>query len=341
MNSIFHNDALYIAQCRNYSMVYFEKITPQMVENSTSNMTLEMPDTQLVFHPIYSQLSLPFKHRFPIDKYIGIRMKLEELGVQKKHFHEPEPISIEQVKQVFDPNYVEAFVSGNLDAKAMRRIGFPWSEQLVKRTLTAVGGTLLTAKLALEYGKAINLTGGYHHGFANFGSGFCIINDLYLSALSMLEKPDIDKVLIFDCDVHQGDGTAKLASQNAQVYTVSLHGEKNFPHRKQVSDMDFPLMKGTKDSEYLDTVESALLLAFNQCRPDAVIYDAGVDIHENDDLGHLQISTEGILQRDSLVFQKCEAVGVPVAAVIGGGYNRDVSKLIEAHLQLFKAAQVF
>ena len=296
--------------------------------------------TPLVFHPIYSQLSLPTKHRFPIEKYQGIRDKLGALQVPDSDFYQPQPVLVENLCQVFNPVYVRQLSQGTLDPKAMRRIGFPWSEQLIQRSLTAVGGTILAAKLALEHGKALNLTGGYHHAFANYGSGFCLFNDLYLAALSMLQTKDIDKVLIFDCDVHQGDGTAKLASNNPQIYTVSIHGEKNFPVRKQVSDLDFNLSKGTQDTEYLDTVDQALNLALTTFQPDAVIYDAGVDIHINDDLGHLNITTEGVYQRDCLVFAACEQKGLPIAAVIGGGYQRDIAALVDAHLQLFKAAKV-
>lgn len=295
----------------------------------------------LVFHPIYSQLDLPARHRFPIEKYQGIKDKLVSYGVAEECFHQPQAIDIERLQSVYDPLYIQQLISGNLDPKAMRRIGFPWSEQLIQRTLTAAAGTVLTAELALKTGKALNLTGGYHHAFANFGSGFCMVNDLYLAALTMLEQPNIDKVLIFDCDVHQGDGTAKLAANNTSVYTVSLHGEKNFPYRKQISDLDFPIAKATTDSEYLDTVEQALAMALNYSQPDAVIYDAGVDIHENDDLGHLLISTEGVLKRDMMVFDACEKHKLPVAAVIGGGYQRDIDALVEVHLQLFKAAGVF
>jgi acetoin utilization deacetylase AcuC-like enzyme len=295
----------------------------------------------LVFHPIYSQLQLAIKHRFPIQKYQGIRDKLAQQGVADSCFHPPSKVDTGYLKQVFNPIYVEDLLHNRLDEKVMRRIGFPWSAQLIERTLTAVGGTLLTAELALQHGKALNLTGGYHHAFADFGSGFCLFNDLYLAALQMLQSRGIDKVLIFDCDVHQGDGTAKLAEGNQQVYTVSIHGEKNFPHRKQSSDMDFPLPKGTSDNVYLETVDCALHLAINSFQPDAIIYDAGVDIHVNDDLGHLHISSEGILQRDKLVFELCEQKGLPIAAVIGGGYQRDISALVDVHLQLFKAAGVF
>lgn len=295
----------------------------------------------LVFHPIYSQLDLPVRHRFPIQKYQGIYDALLTNHVSEAWFLTPNQISVDDLKHVYNPEYVKQLTQGQLDPKAMRRIGFPWSEQLVTRTMTAVGGTVLTAQQALKHGKALNLTGGYHHAFANYGSGFCMFNDLYLAALSMLQDTNIDKVLIFDCDVHQGDGTAKLAENNAQVFTVSVHGEKNFPHRKQVSNMDFPLPKGTQDEQYLDTVDCALNLAINSFQPDAVIYDAGVDVHVDDDLGHLVISTDGVYQRDAMVFDLCQQKGFPIAAVIGGGYQRDIDALVNVHLQLFKAAKVF
>lgn len=291
----------------------------------------------LVFHPIYSQLDLPYRHRFPIEKYQGIYNELIAQGVCIDDFHLPAPLEPSYLSQVYDENYITELCTGHLDPKAMRRIGFPWSEQLIKRTFTAAAGTVLTAQLALEYGTALNLTGGYHHAFADFGSGFCMINDLYLAARSMLNKPGIDSVLIFDCDVHQGDGTAKLAQNDNDIFTVSLHGEKNFPHRKQISDMDIGFAKGTGDAEYLDVVDSALHLAFIQCQPDAVIYDAGVDIHIDDDLGHLAITTAGVLARDQMVYAKCAAAGVPVAAVIGGGYQRDIDALVDVHMQLFHA----
>ncbi len=295
----------------------------------------------LVFHPIYSQLELPIRHRFPIEKYVGIRNALTSNGVPSNHFKQPLPVDVNKVKSVYDPTYIHQLINNQLHPKAMRRIGFPWSQQLIDRTLTAVGGTILTSQLALQHGKSINLTGGYHHAFANFGSGFCLINDLYLAALSMLQNDTINNVLIFDADVHQGDGTAKLASNNQHVFTVSIHGEKNFPHRKQVSNLDFPLPKGTTDELYLDTVDNALNKAFDGFKPDAVIYDAGVDIHCHDDLGHLDISTQGVLARDTRVFDYCKRKGIPIAAVIGGGYQRNIEALVNVHLQLFIAAGVF
>jgi acetoin utilization deacetylase AcuC-like enzyme len=294
----------------------------------------------LVFDPIYSQLVLPKKHRFPIEKYQGIKDQLVALGVNEDTFFNPSQISIEELKAVHQSQYVDSFISGSISEKAIRRLGLPWSEQFVKRTLTAVGGTVLASELALENGMALNLTGGYHHAFSDFGSGFCVFNDIIISANAMLKSNKIDCVLAFDCDVHQGDGTALLASGNDSIYTVSLHCDKNFPARKQQSNMDFPLAKGMSDDEYLHTVDCALNVAFSTSVPDAVIYDAGVDVHEFDDLGYLNITTEGVLERDKLVLDMCKKKGVPVAAVIGGGYQRNVSDLVNVHLQLFRAAGV-
>jgi acetoin utilization deacetylase AcuC-like enzyme len=294
----------------------------------------------LVFHPIYSQLSLPTRHRFPIEKYQGIRDALALQGVEDKYFHQPEPLAKTLLYDYYEHNYINALLEGSLDAKAMRRIGFPWSQQLIQRTLTAVAGTCLTAKLAIEYGKALNLTGGYHHAFADFGSGFCLFNDLYLAAKTMQSYRHIDTVMIIDLDVHQGDGTAKLAQNDPSVFTLSLHGEKNFPHRKQISDLDFGLPKGALDDEYLTTLEQALTIAFRQFQPDAIIYDGGVDIHENDDLGLLNVTTDGVFTRDKMVFDTADKNGVPIAAVIGGGYQRDIAALVDVHLQLYRAAGV-
>ncbi|MEC7528674.1 MAG: histone deacetylase [Pseudomonadota bacterium] len=294
----------------------------------------------LVFHPIYSQLDLPERHRFPIEKYVGIRDALTARGIETSRFITPEPISDDELIRYYSSEYVDALTTGTLDPKAMRRIGFPWSLQLIERTRTAVAGTRLTAQLALEAGKALNLTGGYHHAFSDFGSGFCLFNDLYIAAKTMQQDKNIDNVLIVDLDVHQGDGTAKLAENDSDIFTLSIHGEKNFPYRKQHSDIDIGLAKGTEDDEYLTVLEQALTIALRQFQPDAIIYDAGVDVHINDDLGHLHITTEGVYQRDCLVFNMAERLGVPIAAVIGGGYQRDIDALVDVHLQLYRAAGV-
>lgn len=292
----------------------------------------------LIFHPIYSQLELPAGHRFPVGKYQGIFDRLRQHGVGLSHFVRPKSLTAGQIEGFHCPVYLKHFVNGTLDAAAIRRIGFPWSPQLVTRTFTAVAGTVLAGVLALDKGRAINLTGGYHHAFRDYGSGFCIVNDLYLCALNLLSRPGIRRVLIFDCDVHQGDGTASLAQGHEGILTVSIHGEKNFPFHKQTSDLDVALPAGVQDEEYLECVDRTLAQVIASFRPDAVIYDAGADIHRNDDLGHFDISDEGVLARDRLVFDHCDRSGLPVAAVIGGGYQRDVSALVNVHFQLFRAA---
>lgn len=294
----------------------------------------------LIFDPIYSQLDLPERHRFPIDKYRTLRDLLLSLGAAPTQFLRPKALRPETLGGVLCTDYIGRFASGELDRRAMRRIGFPWSEQLVKRTFTAVGGTILAGVLSLERGRAINLTGGYHHAFYDYGAGFCIVNDLYLSALNLIQNHGVERVLIFDCDVHQGDGTASLASARDDIFTVSVHGEKNFPFRKQQSDLDVALPQGAGDDVYLCAVEAALEKALSAFRPDAVIYDAGADVHADDDLGHFELSTQGVYQRDQLVLERCSSLDLPVSAVIGGGYQRDMAALSDVHLQLFRAAGV-
>ncbi len=294
----------------------------------------------LIFDPIYSQLDLPERHRFPIDKYRTLRDLLLTLGAAPTQFLRPKALRPDTLNGVLCADYIGRFVSGTLDRQAMRRIGFPWSEQLVRRTFTAVGGTILAGVLSLERGRAINLTGGYHHAFYDYGAGFCIVNDLYLSALNLIQNQGVKRVLIFDCDVHQGDGTASLARGRDDICTVSVHGEKNFPFRKQQSDLDVALPQGAGDDMYLSAVEAALGQALSDFKPDAVIYDAGADVHADDDLGHFELSTQGVYQRDQLVLERCAALGLPVSAVIGGGYQRDMAALSDVHLQLFRAAGV-
>ena len=172
----------------------------------------------LVFHPIYSQLALPARHRFPIQKYQSLKDKLIKSGVVEDSFWRPLPIEYAKINAAHSAFYVDSFLNGTINDKAIRRIGMPWSEQFVQRTLHAVGGTVLASQLAMEHGVALNLTGGYHHAFFDAGSGFCVFNDIILSAKEMLKKPGIDRVLAFDCDVHQGDGTALLASEDSSIY---------------------------------------------------------------------------------------------------------------------------
>lgn len=296
----------------------------------------------LFFDPIYSQLNLPARHRFPIQKYQALADRAKDAYSTQITFNAPtSSIALERLNRIHSATYCDAFLSGEIDSKAMKRIGFEWSEQFVKRTLTAVSGTIGAAECAAEQGIAINLTGGYHHAHSEFGSGFCVFNDLALAADNLIDKALANRVLIFDTDVHQGDGTATCVQHRPDIFSCSIHCEKNFPARKQQSDWDIGLEKACDDGVFLATVEQALLRCINGFKPDFVIYDAGVDIHQDDDLGLLNITTAGIAKRDELVFSKCKQYGLPVMAVIGGGYQRDISALTDLHFQLITAAVNF
>ncbi|HHF2912122.1 histone deacetylase [Vibrio parahaemolyticus] len=297
-----------------------------------------------IYHPIYSQLELPEGHRYPIMKYQYLYESVlvhMEKGNWKEHvqFFQPEALTVEEVKRVHDQEYVELLVSGNMPAARMRRIGFPWSESLITRTLTSAAGTVLTAKKALEYGVAIHLSGGYHHAHKEFGSGFCLFNDLVIAARQALEVENVDKVLIIDSDVHHGDGTATLCHDEPDIITLSFHCDKNFPARKPQSDLDVPLVRGTGDEDFLMAFKEVVDMALNLHRPDLVIYDAGVDIHQDDELGYFDVSTQGILERDRFLMQTVKSRGIPVAAVVGGGYRTNHADLVPIHLQLINAAK--
>jgi acetoin utilization deacetylase AcuC-like enzyme len=228
-------------------------------------------------------------------------------------------------------DYLQRFIHNRQNPAEIRRMGLPWSEGLVRRTLISPNGTLLTAKLALKSGIACHLAGGTHHAHRDFASGFCILNDLALTALTLLAQEKVRRVLIFDCDVHQGDGTANILMDEPRAFTCSVHCEKNFPARKARSNMDVEIAKGAGDDEYLTSVEEAFARAVDASQPDLVLYDAGVDIYEHDPLGLLNISLAGIRQRDRIILQMCKKLGLPVATVIGGGYDDDRHALARRH----------
>jgi acetoin utilization deacetylase AcuC-like enzyme len=238
-------------------------------------------------------------------------------------------------------NYIERFVSGTFDDKEIRRMGLPWSEGLVKRSLISPNGTLLTANLALNNGMACHLAGGTHHAHYDFASGYCILNDLAITALTLLEQGKVKRALIFDCDVHQGDGTATILSDVKEITSCSIHCEKNFPHRKAKSDIDVNVAPNTGDSDYLAIVDETLERAINISQPDLIIYDAGVDIYADDPLGLLNISLGGIRQRESLVIKTVRDRGIPLATVIGGGYDKDQYALAKRHAIVVEEAHAY
>ena len=257
-------------------------------------------------------------------------LKLTGIATQANIFR-PGKARIDLLELAHCPSYINRFITGQLSAAEVRRLGLPWSEGLVKRTLISPNGTLLTANLALQHGIACHLAGGTHHAHHDFASGYCIMNDLAIASLALIEQGKVERVLIFDCDVHQGDGTASILKNNKQVITCSVHCEKNFPQRKVQSDLDFSVAAGTHDDEYLSQVSLALDTALELSQPDLVIYDAGVDIFCDDPLGLLNISFDGIRQRDAMVLERIVALGIPVATVIGGGYDKDEKALARRH----------
>lgn len=285
----------------------------------------------LVYHPDYS-FPFPGEHRFPMEKFARLHGYLRGLGIAHgDNEFRPGRAKAALLGQAHCPQYVSDIVTGTLNQKAQRRLGLPWSEGLVKRTCIAPMGTLLTAQLALKQGLACHLAGGTHHAHYDFGSGFCIFNDLAFAAKQLLASDAVERLLIFDCDVHQGDGTAAMLSDEPRAFTCSIHCEKNFPVRKQKSDLDVGLPLGMTDRDYLDTVFETLEALLDTVRPQLVLYDAGVDIFEHDPLGRLCITEQGIADRDRGVIERCRRRGIAVATVIGGGYDDDREALARRH----------
>jgi acetoin utilization deacetylase AcuC-like enzyme len=253
-------------------------------------------------------------------------------------FYVPERPPRRWLELAHAPHYVEAYLSGAIDARMMRRIGLPWSEALVNRTCLALAGTIRAAELALAHGLACNLAGGTHHAYYDFGSGYCIFNDLAVTARLMVERGVARRVLIVDLDVHQGDGTAAICQGDERIFTFSMHCGVNFPFEKQTSDLDVTLPVGLDDKAYLATLAHYLPDLLSEVKPALVLYDAGVDPHMEDELGKLALSDEGLYQRDHLVLTSCGQQGIPIAGVIGGGYQRDIERLARRHSILLRAA---
>ena len=291
---------------------------------------------RIFYHPYYSALVLPERHRFPLAKYQALFERLGDLGYP---LAEAPPASRDQIIRVHDADYVDAALQGRLDQAAIRRLGFPWSPLLIERTLRSVAATLAASRHALEQGCGLQISGGYHHAHRDFGSGFCLFNDLVIAARTCLDEGRCERVLIVDLDVHQGDGSATLCAGSRDIITLSLHGEHNFPRHKPASHLDFALPSGMGDDAYLETLAQALSLALRLHAPDLILYQAGVDVHRDDELGYLSLTDAGVRQRDAMVFDYAVRHGLPIAAVPGGGYRRDWQQLIPLHLSLFEEAR--
>ena len=239
--------------------------------------------------------------------------------------------------RVHSAGYFDAFQNGRLDAASMRRIGFPWSSELVTRTLASAGGTLQATRAALVSGIAGTLAGGTHHAFRSQGSGFCVLNDLAMAIEDTRARTPLRRIAVVDLDVHQGDGTAAIFAGDTEVFTLSMHGKRNFPFRKQQSRLDIELEDGTTDDEYLRLLDRALLGVW-EFAPELVLYQSGVDGLKSDRLGRLALTSEGLRRRDELVMAGAKQRRVPLAITLGGGYSDPVELTVEAHANTFRLA---
>ncbi len=302
-----------------------------------------MPDSRtdsllLIYYPDTPDLPLPAGHRFPSTKYRLLREKLVEQALLKDWLLAPSPAAtIADLERAHAPDYVRAVLEGTLASDIQRRIGLPWSETLALRSRATVGGSLAAAREALRRGFSGQLAGGTHHAHRDFGSGYCVFNDLAVAALTLLAEGEVQRVAVVDLDVHQGDGNAALLTSHPGAFVLSLHGDKNFPFRKVPSDLDVALPDGTNDRDYLHALADALD-AVAHFRPDLVLYLSGVDPLQNDTLGRLALTFEGLMERDRLVLEFCRRRGVPVSIAIGGGYANPIADTVEAYANTFRVA---
>ena len=284
-------------------------------------------------------LPLPPGHRFPVQKYVLLREAVQAAGlVAPEDLVVPEPATDAQILRAHDPAYLRRVEQGELTAKEMRRIGLPWSPELVARARCSVGGTIAACRAALRDGMAVSLAGGTHHAFRDHGQGFCVFNDSAIAARTLQAEGDVVRVLIVDCDVHQGNGTAAILAGDPTIFTFSIHGARNFPFHKERSDLDVELEDGIQDSDYLAALEPALRQALIQAEADLVIYLAGADPFVGDQFGRLALSKAGLGARDRLVFELCRGVGLPVATVLAGGYGRQIEDTVDIHLETVRIA---
>ncbi len=283
---------------------------------------------------------MPVGHRFPMDKFSRLATVLEAEGVPGLDgFAKPELIDVETLLLAHAEDYVRGVIELSLPPDVVRRIGMPNTDSVATRARAASGGTLLAARLALEQGIACNTAGGSHHASAESGAGFCVFNDVAVAARRLLAEGAIGKALVVDLDVHQGDGTARIFEGDPSVFTLSMHAEKNFPHRKATSDLDIELADGTGDAAYLEKLGEILPALLRGVRPDIVFFNAGVDPHADDRLGRLSLTDEGLGRREAYVLGACLSLEIPVVGVIGGGYDADIDRLAGRHAILHRTAK--
>lgn len=293
---------------------------------------------KIAYSPVY-KYSLPDGHRFPMDKYELLPQQLLHEGlVTEENFFHPTQLTKEEILLTHTEEYYQKLHQLPLERKEERAIGFPVRSDLIERGKFIAHGTLECAYHAMQDGVSLNVAGGTHHAFADRGEGFCIFNDFAIASNILLSRQDVKQILIVDLDVHQGNGTAKIFENDERVFTFSMHGEKNYPLRKEKSDLDIELPDGCDDKLYLETLFNCLPGLLDHVKPDIIFYLSGVDILEVDKLGRLNLSIKGSLKRDSFVFAEAKKKGIPIAVSMGGGYAPKIADIIESHANTFRAA---
>lgn len=293
----------------------------------------------IAYHPIYKH-PLPEGHRFPMIKYELLPQQLLYEGTAvESDFHAPGLPDMEYVLAVHREDYVNELMNLTLDPRAVRKIGFPLSAELVERELRIAQGTIWGVEMALQHGIAFNIAGGTHHAYSTHGEAFCLLNDQAIAAQYLLNKSLARKILIVDLDVHQGNGTAEIFTGNNAVFTFSMHGKTNYPFKKETSDLDIALPDDTCDAEYLSILTETLPKLIDTQKPDFVFYLSGVDILATDKLGKLGCTLNGCHERDAFVLSLCHRLGIPVQCSMGGGYSPDIRTIIEAHANTYRTAK--
>ncbi len=293
-----------------------------------------------VFYCHHFVLPLPEGHRFPMAKYARLHERVAECAERWGiTMHVPEAAGIEDLLRAHAPDYVARVIEGRLDATALRRIGFPWSPEMVERSRRSSGATMAALRDAIAGGGiAINLAGGTHHAFADRGGGYCVFNDTVVAARYVQALGLARRVLVIDLDVHHGDGTAAICRDDPSIFTFSMHAARNYPAIKPEGDLDVPLPDGTDDAAYLDALAAHLPRAMSRARADAVIYLAGADPYAGDRLGLLALSKAGLAERDRHVLRACREAGLPVAVTMAGGYAPEVDDIVDIHWQTVRVA---
>ena len=294
---------------------------------------------KIAYHPIYTH-PLPEGHRFPMVKYELLPQQLLYEGTcVPDNFFEPEIPNDKYILAVHEPEYFYDLLNIRIPPREARKIGFPLSEELVERERIIADGTIKGCSFALDYGIAMNVAGGTHHAYTNRGEAFCLLNDQAIGARYLLRENKAKKILIADLDVHQGNGTAQIFRDDPDVFTFSMHGSSNYPFKKEVSDLDIPLKKGTSDREYLKVLKEVFPGLIEEQQPDFIFYLCGVDVLSTDKLGTLALTPQGCKARDEFVLQTCRDLGIPVQCSMGGGYSPEIRIIVEAHANTFRLAQ--